>query len=273
MARGAARAHARAMTDMWSARPHVAITGASSGIGAALARELGQAGARLTLVARRRELLDRLADGIPDALALAHDLVDPARATGWLAAAEARHGAVDIMVHNAGMENTGPCAEGDPAVGMRVLSLNLLTPLTITRHLLPAMIARGAGMIVDVASMAAITPTALQTWYAASKAGLAAFSEALRAELQDSGVHVLTVYPGPVTTAMAEAAYQKFGGRKGWVARAPEGKPDELARIIRRAMESRAARVIYPRVYHTARLLPWLARRIVDAAGPRPHRR
>src|SRR5690348_6708446 len=105
------------MENVWAARPHVAITGASSGIGEALARELGSAGARLTLVARRRELLDKLAGAIPGAHAIPHDLSDPARALDWIASAEATHGPIDIMVHNAGMENTGAFVDSDPAEG------------------------------------------------------------------------------------------------------------------------------------------------------------
>src|SRR5262249_54262497 len=100
---------------------HVAITGASSGIGAALARELGRAGHTLTLVARRRALLDGLAAEIgARAHAIEHDLADPSRATGWISGAVAAHGEIDVLVNNAGMENTGPTVAADPEVCRRM---------------------------------------------------------------------------------------------------------------------------------------------------------
>ena len=114
---------------------HIVITGASSGIGAALARELGRAGAKLTLIARRRELLDQLAKEIgPTCLVIAHDLADPDHLFDWIAGAEAEHGPIDIMVNNAGMENTGATARADVEQAKKLFQLNLLTPILITRH-------------------------------------------------------------------------------------------------------------------------------------------
>jgi short-subunit dehydrogenase len=250
---------------------HVVVTGASSGIGEALARELARAGARLTLVARRRERLEKLAGEIGGrSVALAHDLSDPAGYTDWIPAAEAALGPIDMIVNNAGVENTGPAAQASIEEGVRLLQLNLHAPLVIVRTLLPAMLARNSGHIVNIASIAALAPVWLQAWYSGSKSGLAAYSEALRGELRHSGVRVLTVYPGPVTTPGSEQSYAKFGGRKGVVAIVPEGKPDVLARRIRAAIEAGRARLIYPRVYSTARWFPWLARWIVDGVAPRP---
>ncbi len=235
---------------------HVAITGASSGIGEAIAREFGAAGAKLTLIARRRDLLDKLAGEIDPARChvVAKDLADAAHACDWIAAAEAAHGPIDVMVNNAGMENTGPTIAADLGEAERLLLLNLHTPLFIMHALAPKMIARGAGSLVNIASLAAIVAPPGQAWYGASKAGLAMFSETLGGELRKTGVHVLTVYPGPVTTPMGDAAYEKFGGKKGAAAMLPVGKPDVLARRIRRAVESKSARIIYPRQYHMARL-------------------
>ncbi len=248
---------------------HIVITGASSGIGAALARELGRAGHALTLVARRRALLEQLAAPFGDRVRVVErDLSDPDRALDWFADAEAALGPIDVLVNNAGIENTGPTVAADPAECRRLLELNLVTPLLLARALLPAMIARGRGTIVNVASVAALVSVPMQAFYGASKAGLAMFSETLRAEVAGTGVHVLTVYPGPVTTPMAEAATAKFGGRD----RLPpmvEGDPDELARIVRRALERQAPRVIYPRVYAASRWFGPLARAIVDRFAPR----
>src|SRR5512140_3185969 len=215
---------------------HVVVTGASSGIGAALAREPAAAGARLTLVARRKELLESLAAECGGTCEIiARDLSD-LPPEHWLAAAGATHGPVDVLVNNAGIENTGPTPSSDVELGRRLLRLNLETPIVTTRRLLPELVAR-RGAVVNVASVAALAPAPFQTWYGASKAGLAAFSESLRGELRGAGLTVLTVYPGPVTTPMAEAAYAAVGGRKGLVGALPEGKPDILARRVVRALE------------------------------------
>jgi short-subunit dehydrogenase len=250
---------------------HVVITGASSGIGAALAREAARRGAKLTLVARRHELLHEVAAGCrhdgDGCQVIVRDLVEPPP-EDWLDGAEAALGPVDVLVNNAGMENTGPTVASDIAVGERVLRLNLVTPLVIIRRMLPKLARRG-GAIVNVASVAALAPTPQQTWYGASKAGLAAFSESLRGELRGTGVDVLTVYPGPVTTPMAEAAYAALGGRRGALAFAPEGRPEVLARRTWNALARRRARLVYPRFYSVARWFPSLARWLVDELAPR----
>jgi short-subunit dehydrogenase len=248
---------------------HAVITGASSGIGEALARELAAHGYSVTLVARRKELLDKLAAEIGDkARAVAHDLAAPDRAAEWLPAAEAAFGPVDVLVNNAGMENTGPTVDADPAVCRKLLDLNLTTPILLTRAILPAMVSRKSGAIVNVASVAGLVAPPMQAYYGASKAGLAMFSETLRAELSDSGVHVLTVYPGPVTTAMGESGYAAMGGREN-LPKMPEGTPDVLALRIRRAIETRKSRVIYPRFYTLSRWLWPFARWAIDSFAPK----
>jgi short-subunit dehydrogenase len=252
---------------------HVAITGASSGIGAALAREYARAGAGVTLVARREELLRQLAAELGGRCHVAAcDLADCERAPGWIAGAQAALGPIDVLVNNAGVQNTGPALAAPLDGALDVLRTNLEAPLRLTHALLPEMLARG-GVLVNVASVAGLVPPPLQAWYGASKAGLAAFSEALAGELRGSRVHVLTVYPGPVKTAMADAAYAAFGGRHGVVGLLPEGRPEVLARRIRHAVERRRPRLVYPRFYAIARLFPWFGRWLVDRAGPRPYAR
>jgi short-subunit dehydrogenase len=250
---------------------HVVITGASSGIGASLARELGRAGHSLTLVARRRALLDAIAKelaGTARVHVVEHDLAEPDRATAWIAAAEVELGPIDVLVNNAGMENTGPSVDADPAEVRKLLDLNLVTPLLVTRALLPQMIARKTGIIVNVTSVAALVSVPMQAYYGASKAGLAMFSETLRGELAGTGVQVLTVYPGPIATAMGDSAAEKFGGRDK-IPSVPEGQPDELAQLIVRAMRRNTARVIYPFAYTASRWLGPFARSIVNRFAPR----
>ena len=240
---------------------HVAVTGASSGIGEAIAREFARAGDKVTLVARRRELLDKLAaelGGSPHVVT--KDLSDPATAADWIAAAEAVHGPIDVLVNNAGIENSGTFEDSDEAHALKLFRTNLETPAVLARRLVPAMVARRSGTIVNVASVAAYAAMPLMSWYGASKAGFASFSETLRAELRGTGVNLVTVYPGPVKTAMGDAAYETFGGRKGLAAVAPEGTTDVLARRVRRAVLKGKARVIYPRFYSLPFYFPWIGR-------------
>lgn len=250
---------------------HIAITGASSGIGAALARELATIpGARLTLVARRRPLLEALAASLPGAAArvLQHDLADPARAAGWIAAAEAANGPIDVLVNNAGVQVVGPTASIDVEKAEEMLRVDLHSPLRLTRAVLPAMLARRSGVIVDVSSMAALAPTPGMTWYNAAKAGLAAASEALRGELRGTGVHVVTVYPGVIAeTDMAQAALQKYA-RSRMVSAQPVGTAAGLAVLVRAAIEKRQPRVIYPRVNTLARHFPAATRWLLDRFTP-----
>jgi short-subunit dehydrogenase len=253
---------------------HVVVTGASSGIGWALAREFGGApDTQLTLIARRRELLEKLAAEIDaPCLVHAHDLADPERAIEWIEEAEHAYGPIDVMVNNAGVENTGPAVEADVAGARKLLDLNLVTPLLIARALLPKMIDRGAGTLVNIASVASVAAVQYQAWYGASKAGLAMFSEVARAEVKPAGVHIVTVYPGPIHTPMSDAAYAVFGGRKGVAALLPEGKPEVLARLVRRAVARRKKRVVYPAFYVLARHFPAFARWLNDVTPLPPAR-
>ena len=252
---------------------HIVITGASSGIGAALARELGKdAENSLTLLARRREPMEKLASELAaSCFVRPHDLSDEARATSWIAEAEEQGGPIDVMINNAGVENTGWAHDADPDAGLRLLRTNVISPMLIARALLPGMIARGSGTIVNVASVAAFAAMPLMAWYGASKSALATFSEVLRAEVAQHGVHVLTVYPGPIKTPMSENAYAVYGGRKGVVGLIPQGSPETLARLVRRAIERKEPRVVYPSFYELGRRMPLLARWLGERVNLRAH--
>lgn len=168
--------------------PHAIVTGASSGIGAALARELSAHGWDLTLVARRRPLLDELAAGLRTRCHVVEaDLSDLDAATGWLPGATAALGPVELLVNNAGVQVVAPTAGVDLARAEASLRVNLLSPMRLWRAVLPDMLARGQGTVVDICSMAALAPTPGMAWYNASKAGLAGASEALRGELRGTG--------------------------------------------------------------------------------------
>ncbi|MHC4391815.1 MAG: SDR family NAD(P)-dependent oxidoreductase [Planctomycetota bacterium] len=246
---------------------HVVVTGASSGIGEALAREFGKAGAQLTLVARREELLQKLAAELPHQThVVKKDLLDLGSCTDWIEGAVAALGPVDVLVNNAGVQVVAPFEETDPAYGERCILLDLMAPTRITHAVLPSMLARRSGTIVDIASLAAFAPTPGMYYYNAAKGGYAAASEALRGELRGSGVHVVTVYPGPVKTAMADAAITKYGDVPGYT---PTGTTDGLARLVRKAVRRKRSRVIYPRIYHLARWFPSTTRFVTDRLTPR----
>jgi short-subunit dehydrogenase len=247
---------------------HVAVTGASAGIGAAIVREYAAAGARVTLVARRRDLLEPLAASLasPGHVAIA-DLRDCDAATAWIPAAEAAHGPIDVLVNNAGVQIVGPSAATDLAAAEAMLTLDLVVPMRLCLAVLPGMLARGRGTIVNVASMAAIAPTPGMFYYSAAKGGLGAASEALRGELRRTGVHVLTVYPGPVATDMEVAGRARY--EPGFIAdRLPVGDPAVLARRLRRAAERRRPRLIYPRFYNLSRWFPTVTSWFLDSFTP-----
>ncbi len=247
---------------------HVAITGASSGIGAALARELAQRGDAITLVARRRPLLDELAAGLGTRAHVAvADLTDVERCGEWIAEAEAALGPIDVLVNNAGSTLVRRFVDTGPEEVDRLLRLDLITPLRLTRTVLPGMLARGRGTIVDVCSVAAFAPLLGTTYYAAAKAGLAAASEVLRGELRGTGVHVVTVYPGPIRTAMSAEAFDSYGD--SWTKRlVAEASPERLAEKIRVAIDRRRPRVVFPASYAIVRHLPDTARWLLDRLSP-----
>jgi short-subunit dehydrogenase len=246
----------------------ILLTGASSGIGAALAREFGTAANQLTLVARRRALLEELTRSLASRTHVAiADLSDVAHCTDWIPAAESTLGPIDVLVNNAGSTLVRGFLETDLDEAERMLQLDLVAPLRLTRAVLPGMIARGHGTIVDVCSIAAFSALLGTTYYAAAKAGLAAASSVLRGELRGTGVHVVTVYPGPIRTAMSAQAFDGFEDH--WTKKlVSEAAPEKLAGLIRHAVERRRPRVIFPRGYDLVRHVPDTARWILDRLSP-----
>ncbi len=175
------------------------VTGASSGIGRALAERLAAAGATVLAAGRDAAALDALA-GRSGARPLVADLLDPGAAERLAALALEAAGRVDVLVNNAGAGWAGPFAAMDPAAAARLVGLNLLAPVRLTRALVPQMLARRSGQVVNVASIAGLVPAPAEAVYAATKAGLIGFSDSLRAELAPAGVGVLVVAPGVVDT-------------------------------------------------------------------------
>lgn len=248
---------------------HVLVTGASSGIGAAIAAEYLRQGARVTVVARRRDRLDALArDAGSRCHVIAADLADHARAAQVVAEAEAALGPLDVLVNNAGVQILGPMHDTPWSDAEQLMKVNVFAPLRLTMAALPSMIERRRGTIVDIASMAAIAPTPGMLFYNASKAALGAASEGLRAEVAPHGIHVVTVYPGPVESEMETAAREKFVPGP-LVSRVPTGTPEVLARLVADAVARKRPRVIYPKFYGLSRMFPGITRWAVDRFTPR----
>jgi short-subunit dehydrogenase len=251
---------------------HVLITGASSGIGEAIAREYLKRNADITVVARRKDRLDELCSGaqsgthvIAADLAPGRHSADPCAAV--VAEAIAALGPIDVLINNAGMQIVDSLVNTSIAEGERLIELNLMVPLRMSKAVLPGMMQRRHGAIVDIASMAGIMPTPQMSYYSASKGGLGAASEGLRGELRPHGIHVLTVYPGPVASDMELAAREKFTTSAA-TRYIPTGTPAELARLIADGVERKTDRIIYPRVYGLSRHLPNLGRWLTDRFTP-----
>jgi short-subunit dehydrogenase len=248
---------------------HVAITGASSGLGEALAREFAKIGASVTLVARRRDILERIAGELGTKTFVAtQDLTEPEHAADWVDAAEQALGPIDVLVSNAGLMSLGAFATLDPKEGDRMIAINFLSPLRLFQAVLPRMRARKRGTIVNVTSIAALVTVPGWSYQAASKAASATLSEALRTELEGSGVHVLTVYPGPTDTPMTRGGMTSYEGNR-LASLLPLGTPAGFARRVRRAVEGRADRVFYPRFYGVVRWFPRISRWFMDRFAPR----
>jgi hypothetical protein len=194
------------------ASPRVAlITGASAGIGRELAREFARHGHRVVLVARREAKLDDVANKLradfdADVEVIAQDLSADGAAEALCAELRARRIHVDILVNNAGFAIQGEFSQTDPQAQLRLLRVNVLTLTHLVRQFLPAMIERGWGRVLNVASIGAFMPGPLTATYFASKAFVVSFSEALAHELRGSGVTVTTLCPGPTDTGFARQA-------------------------------------------------------------------
>src|SRR6476620_3965341 len=178
------------------------VTGASSGIGADIARELASRGHGVTLVARREDKLRELAAELPGVRVevIACDVADADARAGLLAEVERRGLTVDILVNNAGIGTMGPVAEASVADEIAQVRVNVEAVIDLTTRAVQQMVPRGRGAILNVGSTAGYHPFPGQIGYAATKAFVKSYTEGLRAELVGTGVSVALLVPGPVRT-------------------------------------------------------------------------
>jgi short-subunit dehydrogenase len=280
------------MTDE-PARPVILITGASAGIGAAVAGELARRrpSATFVLAARRLERLDRLADELraahPDlaVATIAADLADPEAPRRLADAVIARFGGVDVVINNAGLGLPTQFADAEPELIARQIAVNFMAPLMLARSCLPSLIER-KGTIINISSAITCVPNSALGAYGATKAGLSYWNDALRRELWARGhdVRVCLVEPGPIRTEFMDAARSRLqpgervdpivGNIRSWMT----AEVDDAARRIVRLLDhprrrlSMLRRLVWPfrALGALARLCPPLGDRVVVGLTRRP---
>ena len=210
------------------------VTGASGGIGAAIARALHAQGARVVLSGTRRDALDALAAELGEgAAACPADLRDPGAADALIAAAEAAFGPLHVLVNNAGLTRDGLALRMKDEDFALVLDLDLAAPFRLARAALRGMVRRRAGRIIGIGSVVGATGNAGQANYAAAKAGLMGLTKALAQEVASRGITVNLVAPGFIETAMTDALGEEQ--RKAAAGRIPLGRlgqPEDVAAAV-----------------------------------------
>ncbi|WP_314423464.1 SDR family oxidoreductase [uncultured Microbacterium sp.] len=185
------------------------ITGAGSGIGAVVARRLLDRGDQVLLLARDAGRAREIADSLPGASTIVGDLAQPGRLS-WALSKQALPERIDSLVHAAGVVDLGPVADLPATLWEHQLAVNLVGPAELTRLLLP-LLRVSRGRVVFVNSGAGLHAHAGWSAYAASKHGLKALADSLRAEEAEHGVRVTSIYPGRTATPMQERVHQQEG--------------------------------------------------------------
>jgi len=187
------------------------VTGASSGIGAEIARKLAERGHGVTLTARRKERLEALAAELSErhgvrADSVACDLASAAARRRMIGTIEKRGLTVDVLINNAGFGSAGRFHELDPEGELQMVRTNVEAVVDLCAHYVPQMVQRGAGAVLNVASTASFQPIPRQATYAATKAFVLSFTEALHTDLRRTGVTATALCPGPTKTEFGQAA-------------------------------------------------------------------
>ena len=190
------------------------ITGASSGIGRGLALEIASRGAKVGLVARRREILDEVVGQIKqmgsNAVALPGNVEDPAAMRDLATRLETEVGPIDVMIANAGIGATTDAAELDATEVARVLSVNVVGAAASVSAVVPGMLKRGHGQLVAISSLAGYRGLPKSASYGASKAALSSFFESLRLDLEPRGIKVTIIHPGFIKTPLTAGREAKM---------------------------------------------------------------
>ncbi|HBC17049.1 MAG TPA: short-chain dehydrogenase [Erythrobacter sp.] len=223
------------------------ITGASSGIGAALAREWAARGARIILSGRDEARLTQVADGIDgETLILPFDVRDEAAMKAATKQAVDWHGGVDIFTANAGISQRSAAVDTDMAVYREIIDIDLTAQIAATQALLPHLVARQSGTLLFISSIAGKVGVPMRTAYCAAKFGLIGYADALRAELSQQGVSVHVVCPGSVATDVSRNALTADGSKRGRSDKVIDNgiAPNEAAKRIVDAVKANQREII-----------------------------
>ncbi len=257
------------MNFQWSGKTAL-ITGASSGIGEHYARTLAALGSHLVLVARSADKLKRLAEELTaqhgvNVFVLPADLAQPGAAQRLLEACTTRNLHIDALVNNAGFGTYGAFETIPPERDQQLIQLNVAAVCDLTHAFLPAMLARGSGAVINMASTAGFQPAPLFAVYAASKAFVLSFSEALWAEYRGRGVRVLAVCPGPTATGFFDASQSDIG-KVAFFSR--QLGSDQVVQQSLRALDQGRSYIIIGRLnYMIAHSSRWAPRALVAGVG------
>jgi hypothetical protein len=243
------------------------VTGASGGIGEALAKELAAHGFNLILVARTEGKLKELGDALSaqhsiQTYPIAADLSDPKSPAEVAQQVQALGLSVDVLVNNAGFADFGDFAHSNLNKQMQMIQVNISTLTELTHRFLPAMVERKRGYVMNVASTAAFMPGPLMSVYYATKAYVLSFSEAIREELKGSGVKVTVLCPGPVATGFQDRAEMQ-GSKLLQQRMNPLMSPEAVAKAAYEAMMRGQAVVIPGLINQVQALSPRLLPRAV----------
>lgn len=236
------------------ATPIIWITGASSGIGRALAAEWSRRGAAIILSGRdERRLAETAAECAGETLVLPFETTDDAALARAAEQAHGWRGQIDVLVNNAGISQRSRALETDMAVYRRIVEVDLLAPIALTQAVIGPMAARGNGRLVFISSVAGKVGVPLRTAYCAAKFGLIGYADALRAELSLNGVSVHVIVPGSVATEVSRNALTRDGSERGRSDEAIDnGIPaDEAATTMIDAIEAGEREIVVARGIET----------------------
>jgi len=245
------------------------VTGGSRGVGLAIGRALLEAGARVALLARSAEELERAAAGLDGATAIPADVRDRESVEAAVAEAERELGPADLLVNNAGTHAAiGPLWEVDPVDWWLDVETSLRGAMLCSQAVLPGMLERERGRIVNVSSYAAIRPSPYQSGYAAAKAALLSLTESLAASTAERGVAVFAISPGFVRTALTDHLRESEQGQR-WLPDLGAGGEVDAARAARLVafLGSGAADGLSGRFIHALDDAEDLARRADEIVG------
>ncbi|WP_417465037.1 SDR family oxidoreductase [Kordiimonas sp.] len=224
------------------------VTGASSGIGEALAYEFASLGAKLILSARREAELERVKAACEtmgamadDVLILPLDVTDEGAISAVTKAAHSFTGRIDMLINNAGISQRSLCIDTDMATYRRLFEVDVFGQIALTKEVLPIMLAQKSGHMVVTASVAGKIGVSQRTGYCAAKHAMMGFFDALRAEVSKSGLHVTTITPGFIRTNIATHALKGDGSEFGKVDKNIAGGMDvkKCAKVIMKGLSKR----------------------------------